>query len=564
VYTLGDLKAELRPLLWPAGEAANLVPDHDKQFVQALIEIQRSCECWQIDNYSVVPQCATYYDCGLTVLPAPRGAIKRLSVIGKINLDTGMLDATKPDDWCSEIFYDQIDPCHIHSYFATSRRRGCCCWGILGFGGLRPPIPTDEGLPLGLPTLPMGFHYAQTSTDRPDGRRAHRGVWAIERGKIWVAPWIQSLETVVLMWDGIKRDWWDATTNTWIDTSPVDEDPGDDTLKTAVQEYVRWKDQDKWGRDPEQAAAAKMAYETALAELIHDCWQETRERDCTQSVARMGSTASGALGSFFNDAQTATAECPDGFTGAPTSVTVPAGTVASSISVADANAQAQAQAQTEANKRLVCTPTVPTFSNDAQTFTASCVGEEGAPPPEGAPVTVVVPAGTVTSTVSTDDANAQALALAETQAASQLKCTFWNASQTYTATCPFDPDITLTKTVAAHSFSSAISQADADAQALNAAKTQAEGAIVCPGTQVFFNTAQVGGPVKCTARPLPQDTGPCIVTVTVNIAAHKVSSLISQADANQQAKTAAQNYAATQANAFCLQHQCGNYFLNFP
>lgn len=566
MYTLGDLKADLRPLLWPTGEPANLVPDHNKAFVDAYLEIQRTVDCWQLDNYSVFPHCSTFYDCGLTVFPAPRGDIHRLSVIQKIDPATGLGDPAFPDDWCSEIFYDQIDPCHIHAYFAHSRRRGCCFPMIIPFFGVPPipPVPTDAGLPPGLPTLPMGYHYAQASTDLLYGRRFHHGVWAIERGKIFVAPWIQSTESVVVMWDGKEQNFWDSTTKSWVDSTPIDIDPGDETMKKTVLEYVRWRHEEKWGRDPEAAQGAQAAYQLGLAELIYDCWLETRSKDCKASQARGASSK--VMGLFFNSAQSASAQCPDGTQGTPTSVTVDAGTVSSNISVADANAKAQAQAQAEANARLVCTPIVPTFENDAQTATASCQGAEGAPPPEGNPVTITVPAGTVTSSVSKDDANAQALALAEEQAAAQLRCTFWNATQTYTATCPFDSGITVTKTVAQHTFSSALSQSDADQQALNDAKTQAENALVCPGSQIFWNTIQVSPQVKCTAKPLPgqPQNPPCIVTVSVIVAQHQFSSLVSQNDANSQALAFATNRAGQIAQQHCLLHECGNFVISYP
>jgi hypothetical protein len=58
--------------------------------------------------------------------------------------------------------------------------------------------------------------------------------------------------------------------------------------------------------------------------------------------------------------------------------------------------------------------------------------------------------------------------------------TFTNTAQSYTASCPSGTNGNpVTKTVAAGSYSSTISQADADAQALNAAKGMANAALVC-------------------------------------------------------------------------------------
>jgi len=60
---------------------------------------------------------------------------------------------------------------------------------------------------------------------------------------------------------------------------------------------------------------------------------------------------------------------------------------------------------------------VPTFSNAEQTFTASCPGVT-----MGDDVTVTIPAGQFTSIVSQEDADAQALAEATSQAEAALSC----------------------------------------------------------------------------------------------------------------------------------------------
>jgi hypothetical protein len=247
---------------------------------------------------------------------------------------------------------------------------------------------------------------------------------------------------------------------------------------------------------------------------------------------------------FYNDEQSATATCPDGTTGSATSTTIPAGTVASAISKADANQKAKAQAQTQAEQMLNCIGNVAQFTNDAQSATAACQGEEGAPPPDGSPVTKTVPAGTVTSTVSKTDANQQALALAQQQAAAALVCTFWNRAKSYTATCPQGQSGTpVTKQVAAHTFNSSISQSDADQQALQSATNAAIAAIVCSGGGAFHNTSQVATKTgQCPIRPFGTTV---FGAATVRISAGAFSSNISQADANQQALNYA-NALATQ------------------
>lgn len=556
-YTFGQLKSALRETTWPAGEPPNLVKAHDKTILDAIIEIQTWVKCQQQDNTSLFPHCSTLYNCGLTVIDeAPRGIILKVSVIDKINPDTHLEDPDADDDWCARIYYNQVDACHIHSYYRSTRRFGCCPSIPLFFGigagqcsKAAYPVPTDAGLPGGLPGLPLGFHYAQDSTNRTRGR-AQSGVWAQERGQIWIAPWIQGTETVVVEWDGIKR--------TWSDADPIDSDP---LLLRAIKAYVQREHAEEFDHDAQDAGTFEAKWTNALGMLIHQCREETRQRDCETSHAR-GSVVTNL---YYNDEQSATAQCPDGQDGSPVTVTIPAGSVGSNVSVSDANQKAQAQALEQATAQLNCSTPETTYPNDAQTATVSCSAQnDDAPPPDGQPVTVTIPAGAVTSTVSKADANAQALAQAQAAASAQLSCTFWNTLQTYTAAC-IAPSVgsSVTKTKAAHTYSSHISQADADAQALNAAKLEAESALVCSSSSTFFNSQQQAGATKSGCRS--SETGQiCSFTAIVVVAANTFSSVISQADANLRAAQYAAIRAQQEAAIRCRSGECGGNTINFP
>lgn len=551
-YTWATLKSEVRSQLFPEGEASNLVTAHDKFFLDAIMDIQRWCECAQQDNTDIVPQCSTFYRCGITVLDKPRGAIKSVSVIDKINPSTLLEDPTQPDDFCTEIFYSQISHCHVDCYWQASKRMGCCLPIGLFFGfpchKANFPVPTDAGLPPGLPVLPLGYHYPQTSTDRTHGR-ANGGRWAIERDQIYIIPWLQSTESVVIKWDGIKR--------IWNDGDPVDQDPD---LSRAILEYVRWQDADKFGHDESQAAAAAQQYADALAKLIHECREETRIRGCEPSLARFSSQTITNL--YYNDSpQSATVNCPAGQTGNPVTVTIPSGTVSSTVSVADANAKALTQAQSQAQAQLVCTTPPPTFTNTvAGNFTAICTSDDQHPPPTGTPVTVNIPIGTVTSTVSVQDANDQAQVQAQAQAEAQLKCIYWNKATTVTLTCPNNPAITGTGTVAAKTYSSS-DQSLADQLATNAATLLAQTDLTNKGCTAgsFFNTQQ-----QATATNHCAFGGkPCTVTLTVIVPAGTFSAS-DQNTANQYAINTAANYAAMWGQQMCQLGLCGTFTAHYP
>jgi Family of unknown function (DUF5977) len=549
-YTLGDLVAELQPILWPDGEAQNLVIPHHSLFIEALIDIQQWVECQQINNTQIVPQCNTLFNCGLTVTDAPRGRIRRVYTIDHINQTTGQEDNTVPLDWCSEVEYRQVDYSDLSRYIsqtlANTLDGGFFGWLGGFFGGAFPiafpalcstwnnkyayPPPTDAGL-TGAPPLPMGFHYPQSSTDARG--RALFGLWAMKGGQIFVAPWIQSTEVLVIEWDGLKR--------TWSDDDLVDNDP---ILKKAVQAYVLSEHQRKYDHDFAAAEGSMAVYATELSKLIYNCREENAIREANQSSMARGSST--VVPTYTNTAQTATASCPNGTVGQAVTVTVAAGTVQSFVSVADANSMAASQALQQAGSQLQCTTPQQTWTNTVQTFTANCVGGTGNP------VTVTVAAGTFTSTVSQADANTQALNSATASANSQLSCNYGNVSTPYTAACSNGSNST-TITIAANTYF-ASSQVAANAMALQAATNQVNTILsgLC-STPLFYNSLpyQETYTLQCTVinRNGIVITQPVIGFGVVNI--HEVTSTVSQAEAESIAYNKALNLAQNQALAEC-------------
>jgi hypothetical protein len=670
-YSFGNLMTECRSYLWPSGEQSNLVAAHNKAFVDALMDLQQLIPCLQQDNITLVPQCATLYQCGINVCDAPRGRIKKVSVINSrppappdgaiviagvfnplitdaptsaasigtipnggsyvieisaasgscrerdvkaqyfqvvvqytdntgtaqsyiqnVYLNDCTTDVSIPvnilasssvfvaitptnqppvaygaqitvnvrtpntvtipidlNDWCSEIEYGQTEPAYIQRYFEMIRARRSDVW-LPRFFGLpwdgcgfdRPPRPTDADVSSSLAALPLGYHYAQPSTNRR--HRSRFGLWALERQKIYILPWLQTTETIIIKWDGIKR--------TWAATDPVDQDP---LLIKAVTEYVRWDHFQNWDKDYEAAQAAQAAYNEARTMLWHECREETRIRGDEPSFARQATAAqagtSGVL--FYNTAQTASASCPDG-TGTVSS-TVNAGTVASATSVADANAKALAQAQQQAQSLLNCATPTTTYLNTPQSYTAVCAATAGEPLPTGNAVTVNIPAGQYSSTVSQNAADALALQAATSQAQGELTCTWWNAAQTYTADCPtgsFGSPVTIT--VSAHTFSSTLSQSDADAQALTSATNQANLALVCSGSPtVYRSTIQIGSAsIYCSKNGQ-------LLTATYSTTPGQFTSTASQLAANQAAQTYANTAAQIKVNQEFQLLGCGEF-----
>lgn len=277
IYTLARMKAELRPELFPMGEAQNLVSAHDRAFTDALVDLGKWVPCLQTANTTVVPFCSTYFQCGMTVLTAPRGAIKRVSVADRINLDTCLEDEAAEVNWCSEVIAEQVEYCHLQKITDALCQCGWTAPDLAPFccDPFHFPTPTDAGYE-GFPMLPLGFHWPQPSTDSPCGRALVK-VWALHRGRIYIAPWLQSSEVVIIEWDGLKRD--------WNELDKVDNDP---LLKRAVSHFVLREHYLRYERDGAQSKVFAELYRDALADIIHQCDVETRARTCEPSQALEG------------------------------------------------------------------------------------------------------------------------------------------------------------------------------------------------------------------------------------------------------------------------------------
>jgi hypothetical protein len=149
--------------------------------------------------------------------------------------------------------------------------------------------------------------------------------------------------------------------------------------------------------------------------------------------------------------------------------------------------------------------------------------------------------------------------MAQSQASSQLVCTWYNAAQTATVACPDNPAQQFSETVAAGAYSSTLSQSDANQQALNEANNLAAQARddsgLCAGggggNDIFWNTEQVVEVlVACPSLQGPTRTVRVIVTVPAhttagstqdeaNVTARYIGTVRGNAYGNQKCQTGA-------------------------
>lgn len=168
---------------FPLGTPENLTAILNDYLVEALIEIQRSIECWQVGHTDVFPACATLVQNGTSVVTKPEGEITRVYTIENAR-----------NGWNVPVPYNPTTLQFLRRWM--SRFRTSYRW------------LTREG---SMPTGYEGFSNPSSDLDS-EGGRAIIGIYAIDPrvNRLIVAPWIQSNEAIVVEWTGIKRVWADT------------------------------------------------------------------------------------------------------------------------------------------------------------------------------------------------------------------------------------------------------------------------------------------------------------------------------------------------------------------
>jgi len=252
VKTFLTLKNEVRAQVWGETEPENLrdavVPGvlsaHDQHFQEAMADIAKWVRCEQTNIVDVIKFCNTFFKCGMTVFKMPNGKILRLMTV---------VEDEDGRDYCSAITYREVE------------------WPEPECVG-REAIAAVGEMPALEDQLALGFTRATAATD--GNCRSLTGVWAKHRGNIYVAPYIQSTELILIEWDGIKTS--------WADEDLVNEEQD---YKLAVQLYTQFAHERDYG-SPEKAAYYKSGlpmgtggYDKALAELMWTCEEKLKVRE---------------------------------------------------------------------------------------------------------------------------------------------------------------------------------------------------------------------------------------------------------------------------------------------
>lgn len=227
---------------WPMGAPENLVDSLGTYILNGLIEVQRAVPCFQYKHDDIHESCRVYWNCGASVVEAPKGEIRRVYTV-----DTG---TDGEYTWCRPVPYRPVSMSEFRRWQAKWRSKWNSSW-------FSAPVATGAN-------LPMGFDMVAASSDAACGR-ALTGVYALDPStrRLYIAPWIQSTEAIVVEWRGIKRSWASG------DTVPDDED-----FIRLMRLWVEREFGRKWASA--DLAIREGAWREALSDILITCERESR------------------------------------------------------------------------------------------------------------------------------------------------------------------------------------------------------------------------------------------------------------------------------------------------
>lgn len=214
---------------------------HDQHFQEAFADIAKFIRCEQTNVVNTIEFCKTEFKCGMTIVPMPNGVVLRVMTVVK---------TANGDNFCSPIIYREVSWPDVE----------CLGRMVMARVGQAPALPS---------TLPLGFTAADAATDNKCGR-ARAGIWCKHQGNIYIAPYIQSVEKVVIEWNGIKTE--------WADGDPMNEEQD---YKLTVQHYCQFAHERDYG-SPEKSGYYKGLYDHSYAELMWTCENRLQVRETKQ------------------------------------------------------------------------------------------------------------------------------------------------------------------------------------------------------------------------------------------------------------------------------------------
>ena len=270
--------SDLRATIFPEGEAENLIANHRKYIVDALIDLQQKIPCLRVQHRDRVSMADTFTECEASVTSAPRGFISQIYAVTQ-------------DNCCARRYFQPVDWDEMQQILKDNQN----C------GRLIEPTYYYYTDYYGYSDYPeYGCLYYGDSSGATDLRfRPTISYSAMKDGNLYLFPWLQSNEVLVIEWDGIKRSWKDT-----------DEVQFNREVQDAVEHFLDFRTASREDCDLQKIQIARAGYDELISKQIWQCRNERRiERrvhyfsNCSdfcnaRSPSVRGSSGSGAGGSI--------------------------------------------------------------------------------------------------------------------------------------------------------------------------------------------------------------------------------------------------------------------------
>lgn len=259
--------------VFPEGEAENLMRNHRQYIIDSLIDLQQKVPCLRVQHRDRHSMADTFLDCAASVTNAPKGFI-------------GQIYAVTQDNCCAKRYFQPIDHDEMLQLLADNKNCGTTLeptyyYYIEDYGYLDYPA---YGC----------LYYGDSSGVTDSSYRPTTGYVSIHNGLLYLFPWLQSNEVLVIEWDGIKRAWKDG-----------DEVTFDREVQDAVEHYLDYKSGYREDADAQRMQIARAMYDELVAKQIWQCRKENQlERrihlfsNCGDycNATRQSATSSGTSG----------------------------------------------------------------------------------------------------------------------------------------------------------------------------------------------------------------------------------------------------------------------------
>lgn len=255
--TFLEFKAAIKAATMPDKESVRLNARHDGWIASSLIELQQKVPCLKGNHREYINQEATYYSCGVTAFAIPPGGYVRGLQVQQIANRCDYVDCIP----MTEAVFRGIQKNMQHCRCSPS-----------------PEITSDYLAYYGYEYDYGEYDYGNYDPElRPATSaidllcRARNRSFAIFDGNVWLWPVLNSTETAVLKWNGVKKNWKD--TDQMPDSGDwVDESGGlSQEILQVVELYFFMK---RWRYDlcdPEKALQAESDYRKKISEMITEC-----------------------------------------------------------------------------------------------------------------------------------------------------------------------------------------------------------------------------------------------------------------------------------------------------